>query len=581
MSINQSLSNNIWKQRHIDKNLAEQLVQSKSISEIFSKLLTIRGISINNYDNFINPDILTNLPNPFKLKDMKKGIDRCIVAIKNNEKIGIVADYDVDGSTSASILYKFLFNFTSNIIIKIPDRLNEGYGPNKRIMNEMLKENVSLLFTLDCGTSSFRIIDDIKYKNISVIVLDHHLSEHTLPNVHSIINPNRYDEENDYKDLAAVGVTFLFLMALRKEIRNLNLFKNIKEPNLLSFLDLVALGTICDIVNIKTYNRVLVKKGLDLIVQRRNKNISIIIDNSKINSTPTATDLGFIVGPQINAASRLDDSSLASKLLITNNQLELETISKKLFLINEKRKLVENKILIDAKKQAEKQKSNNFILIYDQNWHHGVLGIVASRIVTLYNKPTFIISFQNKLGTGSGRSINNIDIGSIILELKNLSIIEQGGGHKMAVGFKINYDNINNLNKFLKNKFSYYERNLFKKIIFYDLEISINQVNSELIEMIEKIEPIGKGNHEPQFLIKDIIIENIKIIKEKHILVFFNNDFDKKMRAICFNCIQTETGEYLENFKKFKFNFICSVKKNNYSNDSSPQIIINDLKVIK
>ena len=182
---------------------------------------------------------------------MNKAVNRCIKALKNNEKIGIIADYDVDGSTSVSILYKFLKNFTSQIVCKIPNRLSEGYGPNLRLMNEMQDENVKLLFTLDCGTSSFNIIDHPDYKNIDVIVIDHHLSDFKLPKVNSLINPNRYDENNNFKDFVAVGVTFLFLMALRKRIRELKIFKNIKEPNLMSYLDLVAIGTICDVVNIK------------------------------------------------------------------------------------------------------------------------------------------------------------------------------------------------------------------------------------------------------------------------------------------------------------------------------------------
>ena len=266
MELNKSLSNKVWKEIKTEQNKIEKLSQKKSISQIFSKLLIARGIDENNLEQFLNPEIVSDIPSPFDLKDMKKAVKRCLISIKHNEKIGIIADYDVDGSTSASILYKFLRNFTSNIICKIPNRLSEGYGPNTRLMNEMLNENVKLLFTLDCGTSSFNIIDHSDYKEIDVIVIDHHLSDYRLPNVYSIINPNRFDENSDYKDFAAVGVTFLFLMALRKVIRESKLFSKISEPNLISYLDLVALGTICDIVNITNYNRSLVKKGLELTI---------------------------------------------------------------------------------------------------------------------------------------------------------------------------------------------------------------------------------------------------------------------------------------------------------------------------
>ena len=420
MITKKSLSDSIWKEKIIDENIVKSLAQKKSISEIFSKLLISRNVNEDNFNNFIKPDIFSNIPNPFDLRDMNKAVNRCIDSLKKNQKIGIIADYDVDGSTSVSILYKFLKNFTSQIVCKIPNRLSEGYGPNSRLMNEMQDENVKLLFTLDCGTSSFNILDHDDYKNIDVIVIDHHLSDFKLPKVNSLVNPNRYDENNNFKDFAAVGVTFLFLMALRKRIRELKIFPHIKEPNLMSYLDLVAIGTICDVVNINNYNRSLVKKGLELIIKRNNKNISKIIDNSNIKFTPTSKDIGFLIGPQINAASRLDDSSLASKLLLSNNEVEIDKISRKLFLINEKRKLVEKKIFEDSIIQINSQKNKKFIIVYENNWHHGVLGIVASKIASLYNKPTFVLSFINDIGSGSGRSINEIDIGTIILELKNI-----------------------------------------------------------------------------------------------------------------------------------------------------------------
>ena len=581
MISNKSLSNKAWKEKKIDDNIIKTLSQKKSISEFFSKLLISRGIDEHNYDNYLNPNILIDFPNPFELKDMERGIARCIDAIKNNEKIGIIADYDVDGSTSLSILYKFLNNFTSNIVCKIPNRLSEGYGPNLRIMDEMLKDNVKLLFTLDCGTSAFNTIDNSKFKEIEVIVIDHHLSEFKLPKVHSIINPNRYDEDNNnFKDFAAVGVTFLFLMGLRKKIRLLKLFTNIKEPNLMTYLDLVAVGTVCDIVKIHNYNRSLVKKGLELIIKRKNKSLSKIIDNSKISFTPSATDIGYLIGPQINAASRIDDSSLASKLLISNDENEIETISRKLFLINEKRKLIEYNIYEEALSQIKDQKNNKFILVYKNNWHHGVLGIVASKIVSLYNKPTFVLSFNNEIGIGSGRSIDQIDIGTIVLELKNNELIEDGGGHKMAVGIKLKKNQLEEIKNYLEKKFSILNETLFKKIIHYDAELSVNQINNNILNTLDLMEPFGKGNEEPIFLIKDIIIDKIKVIRDKHVLIFFKNDIGLNLKGISFNSVKTELFEYLSKYKQYKFEFLCSVKRDNFSTNEIPQIQISDIKVL-
>ena len=296
---NKSLLNTYWKIKDCNERLILYSSQSNNISVILAKLIHLRNIENEYIEEYLSPNINNNIPNPFSLKDMSRATDRILHAIKNNQTIGIIADYDVDGSTSAAILYNFLKIFNNKIIIKTPNRLTEGYGPNLRIMNEMLNLNIDLIFTLDCGTSSFEIIDNKKFKKIDVIVIDHHISEINLPNVHSVINPNRFDENSNFNQMAAVGVTFLFLMALRKKLRVNKFFdKKIIEPNLMSFLDLVALGTVCDVVDLTNYNRVFVKLGLDLIRQRKNKGISGIIDNSKINKIPTSVDLGFIIGPQ-------------------------------------------------------------------------------------------------------------------------------------------------------------------------------------------------------------------------------------------------------------------------------------------
>ena len=308
-----------WKLKDFDERNAIYLSQRFDLKYIVAKLLSIRGLNNESVENFLNPNVNNDIPNPDKLKDIDIAALRVAEAIEKKQKIGIIADYDVDGSTSASILFKFLKNFNSSIILKIPNRLVDGYGPNIKIMREMLDCKVDLLFTLDCGTTANQIIDDAEFKKIDIIVIDHHLSEIQLPNVLAIINPNRIDDQSNYKQLAAVGVTFLFLMYLRKKLRELNKFNDLKEPNLLAYLDLVALGTICDVVELKNYNRFFVKKGLELIQKRYHKGIAKLIDNSKINSAPTSQDLGFSIGPQINAASRLDDSSLASKLLISND----------------------------------------------------------------------------------------------------------------------------------------------------------------------------------------------------------------------------------------------------------------------
>ena len=575
-----SLLNKKWKLIDYDERNASYLSQKFELPLIVGKLLSIRKIKEENIDFFLNPNINQHVPNPSKIKDMSLATERVVEAIKKNQKIGIIADYDVDGSTSASILYKFLKNYISSITLKIPNRLVDGYGPNLKLMREMQLQNIDLLFTLDCGTTSNNIIDNEEFKKIDVIVIDHHLSKFELPRVHSIINPNRFDDKSDYKQMAAVGVTFLFLMSLRKELRNHNLFNNKKEPNLLSYLDLVALGTVCDVVELKQFNRLFVLKGLELIHKRYHKGISKLIDNSKINSSPSSQDLGYIVGPQINAASRIDDSTLASKLLITNDTEQIEIISRKLYLFNEKRKLIESQILEKATKQAEIQQNSKYILVYGENWHHGVLGIVASKLLDIFNKPVIVLSFLNTFGVGSARSIDGVDLGSIILNAKIKGLIIEGGGHAMAAGLKLNYKDLENFKNYLDESFKLYEQHVFEKIINFDLIISVNDLNLNLLDSLEKLQPYGKGNPEPYFIISDLKIDSIKILKNKHILIFFENDLGNKIKGICFNSKGTIVGDYLEKFNQYKFYFGCSVTPDKFSRDIEPQLIIKDVMKI-
>ena len=575
-----SLLNNKWSLKDYNERQILTLSQRNKISPILAKLLTLRNVQSEDVENYLNLNLYNNLPNPFLLKDMKITIDRVILAIERNQNIGIIADYDVDGSTSAAILIKFFEFYQKKLHLKIPDRLNEGYGPNIRIMHYFLKEKINLVFTLDCGTSSFGILDDEKYKNIDVIVVDHHLSEQKLPKVFSIINPNRFDEKRKYNEMAAVGVTFLFLMALRKKLRQKNFFSKIKEPNLLSFLDLVALGTVCDVVKLDNYNRMFVKIGLDLIKRRKNKSIAQIIDNSNLYHTPTTSDLGFVIGPQLNAASRVDDSSLPSKLLISGDISEIEKISRKLILFNEKRKLIENNIFDEALIQVKKQITNKFIIVHGFGWHKGVLGIIASRLINQFYKPTIVISFDQTEGVGSARSINMIDLGSIILTAKKKGLLINGGGHKMAAGLKIKKNLLDDFHTYLTQCFYKYDKSIFQKIEEFDLKITLNTINENLLEDIEKLEPFGNGNEEPKFIISDVKIDYVKNLKEKHLLIFFQTDLSRNFRAICFNCIDTKLGEYLLDYKNHNFVFGCTIKKNNYNKSPQPQMVIIDAMIL-
>ena len=578
--INHSVQGKEWVLKSFDKNLTEYIAHKYNLDYLTAKLLSIKGLKEHEIENFLNPRVKNFLPNPLLFKDCEKALNILFKHIKNNNKICIFGDYDVDGATSSALMSLYLKNLNIDHFVFIPNRQKDGYGPSNSTFGNIIDQKVNLIITLDCGTTSFDAIELAKKNNIDVIVIDHHLSEINLPNVLAIINPNRVDDESDYKQLAAVGVTFLFLMYLRKKLREINKFKEIKEPNLLSYLDLVALGTVCDVVDLKYYNRLFVKKGLELIHKRYHRGIAKLIDNSKIASSPTSQDLGFVVGPQINAASRIVDSSLASKLLISNDIEQIDSISRKLFLLNEKRKLIESQILEDANNQAASQSKSNFILVFGNNWHQGVLGIIASKIKDIYNKPTIVISFSNNIGIGSARSIENVDLGKIILNAKSQNLLISGGGHSMAAGLKIYNSNMENLKLYLEKSISLYPKNLFERIDYFDSVITVNDLNTDLINDIERMQPFGKGNPEPVFILRDVTIDSIKIIKNKHLLIFFENDIGNKIKGICFNSNKTVLGDYLEKYNHYKFLFSCTVTVDKFTTEPVPQIIISDVMKI-
>jgi len=337
---------------------------------------------------------------------------------------------------------------------------------------------------------------------------------------------------------------------------------------------------VCDVVKLDNYNRMFVKIGLDLIKKRKNKSIAQIIDNSNLYHTPTASDLGFVIGPQLNAASRVDDSSLPSKLLISDDISEIEKISRKLILFNEKRKLIENNIFDEALIQVKKQATNKFIIVHGFGWHKGVLGIIASRLINQFYKPTIVISFDQTEGVGSARSINMIDLGSIILTAKKKGLLINGGGHKMAAGLKIKKNLLDDFHTYLTQCFYKYDKSIFQKIEEFDLKITLNTINENLLEDIEKLEPFGNGNEEPKFIISDVKIDYVKILKEKHLLIFFQTDNSINLRAICFNCIGTKLGEYLLNYKNYNLELGCAIRRDNYNKSLLPQMVIMDAMLL-
>ena len=439
-----SVSGKNWLFKEFDTSDITKFSENYSLTEIVAKLLSIRKKNIDNISLFLNPKIKNLLPNPLHCKDMKNAIERVYSGIIKRETVGIFGDYDVDGASSTALLTRYFLSINQKVQTYIPDRQKEGYGPNIGGFNILINQGAKIIFTVDCGTLAFEPIKIAQSSNVDVIVLDHHQSDIKLPKACAIINPNRYDDTSGLNYLCAAGVCFIFLVGLNKKLRDLNWFKenNIIEPNILNFLDLVSLGTVCDVVPLIGLNRAIVKQGLKIIKQRSNLGLKTLYDLCEIESQPTTYDLGFKLGPRINAGGRVGKSSHGAELLISNDPQKTYKIAIDLDKSNKERQSIELILSEQVNSEVKKYLNHPVLVMSGNHWHEGIIGIVASRIKEKYNKPTILISLNEKKGKGSARSIAGFDIGSKIIKAVQSGILEKGGGHKMAGGFTLKEEKI-------------------------------------------------------------------------------------------------------------------------------------------
>ena len=582
--ISTSVSGKTWVSKKFNTSELDFFKKDFFLDEITAKLLSIRKIQRQDVKTFLEPSIKNVLPNPFLLKDMNVAVERTIKAIKQKDRIAIFGDYDVDGAASTAIIGQYLKLLNHPFEIYIPDRKSEGYGPNISSFEKLITNGVQMIFTVDCGTLSFEPINFAKKKNIDVIVIDHHQSEIDLPQAHSIINPNRHDDVSELNYLCAAGVSFMFLVALNKSLREKNWFKenSINEPNLINFLDLVSLGTVCDVVPLIGLNRAFVKQGLKILRNKNNLGLKTLIEICGIENHPTPYHLGFKLGPRINAGGRVGKCSHGANLLLNKSPKETFKIASELDNYNKERQILENELLNKILNTDYNQSNDPVIILSGENWHEGVIGIIASRIKEKFNKPSIIISVNNNIGKGSARSIVGFDIGSAIIGATQKKILVRGGGHKMAGGFTLEMNKIEEFKEFIFKKFKTININPNKHLdYFFDAEISPSALNLEFFSKINLLAPFGSGNTEPKFVINNLKVVNSKIVGEKHIKsVLIGND-STVIKTITFNSVDSNLGAYLLKKNKKTFNIAGKMSLNEWRGQKNVEFIIDDISVNK
>tara|TARA_B100000959_G_C14963617_1_gene616813 strand:+ start:657 stop:2444 length:1788 start_codon:yes stop_codon:yes gene_type:complete len=580
-----SVTGKNWILKKFNEQDISYLKDNYFLDEVISKLLAIRKIKKNEIQNYLSPSIKNILPNPFILKDMDLAVKRSVKAIVNKEKIGIFGDYDVDGATSTALLGQYFKKINRDFEIYIPDRKTEGYGPSEKGFKNLIEKNVKLIFTVDCGTMAFQAVDFAQKQKIDVLILDHHQSESSLPKAYSIINPNRLDDNSHLNYLCAAGVCFMFLVALNKELRKNNWFldNKIKEPNLISYLDLVSLGTVCDVVPLVGLNRAIVKQGLKIIKNKINLGIKTLLEICKIeNNNPSTYHLGYVIGPRINAGGRVGKCSHGANLLLNSDAKQSFKLASELDSYNKERQLLESNLLKNVLEKGLKNLDDPVLILYGNNWHEGIIGIVASRIKEKYNKPTIIISVKNNIGKASARSILGFDIGSVIISATQKGILLKGGGHKMAGGFTINMEKIQEFREHVIKKFKTLNVNLEKQRNFYiDSFVSPSALNIDFYSKINTLAPFGSGNPEPKFAIENLKTINSKIVGEKHIKSILLGSDGSSIKTIAFNAVENDIGAYLLNKNKKTFNIAGKLSLNEWRGQKNVEFIIDDISVNK
>ncbi|MCK5165750.1 MAG: single-stranded-DNA-specific exonuclease RecJ, partial [Rhodospirillaceae bacterium] len=538
-----SLSGRRWTVKGTDERLAMAISQRLKVPEIVGGVLARRGIELEDAENFLDPKIKTHLPDPLHLLDMEKAATRISDAIINDELIAVFGDYDVDGATSSALLKMFIGAAGGRVIVYIPDRIKEGYGPNVDAMTKLKEQGAKVVITVDCGTTAFEPLKAATNMGLDVVVVDHHEAETTLPDVLAVVNPKRIDETSPHTHMAAVGVTFLLAVQVNRTLRERGWYgtEDRTEPDLTGLLDIVALGTVCDVVPLKGVNRALVAQGLKVMAGRNNIGLRALADASNIKETPSAYHLGFVLGPRINAGGRVGASDLGTKLLSSNNSSEAMEIASRLNELNAERQDIEAVVLEEAILQVEGRMEDGdpgpFVVASGEGWHPGVIGIVASRLKEQFNRPSAVISFDGDIGTASARSVGGADLGAAVIAARQEGIIIKGGGHAMAAGFSVTRENMEKLEEFIGARMrDAIGDNPPPSGLLFDGMIALSGANTWLVKSLDSVAPFGVGNAEPRFIIKDVRFVEARPVgaDQSHVRLVMADETGKRLTGIAF-----------------------------------------------
>ncbi len=551
LGVRKSATGLCWEHRLTERQemSALTIAQSHGVPDIVARVLAGRGVTPDETERFLDPTIRDLLPNPASLTDMERAAERIAKAIRNREKVAIFGDYDVDGASSSALLKRFLAFYGIEAEIYIPDRIFEGYGPNPEAMRELVARGASLIVTVDCGTNSAPSIDAALRAGAEVVVLDHHQVGGPLPMAVAVVNPNREDDLSGQGHLCAAGVVFLTLVQTARVLRIER--PQDAQPDLLSMLDLVALATICDVVPLTGINRAFVVKGLVAARQQKNVGLAALARVARIGEPIGTFHLSFLIGPRINAGGRIGDAALGSRLLATEDPVEAGQVAETLDRLNQERQAMEQQMLAEARAEADAELAGGagpaIIVTASQQWHPGIVGLLASRLKDHARRPAFAVAFNpNGVGTGSGRSITGFDLGKLVREAAAQGLIVKGGGHAMAAGITVERDKLGALRAFFEERAA---SDVFRlqedEVLDIDAALAAEGATIGLLETLEKAGPFGAGHVAPVFVLPRHRLEDARLVGTNHVRADLRSDGGGRIQAICFRAADTPLGDFL------------------------------------
>ena len=553
LGVEHSLTGKRWATRLGDERQALAIAQRHGLPDAICRLLAAREVGLDSVADFLEPTLRRFLPDPSHLKDMDAAVERLVRAVQAGERIVVFGDYDVDGATSSALLLRFFRAVGGNIGVYIPDRRKEGYGPNAPALLKIREDGASVVVTVDCGITAFEPLSEARRAGLDLIVIDHHMAEIALPDAVAVVDPNRLDDDSPHKHLAAVGVAFLLCVGVNRALRGADWYGTSRpEPDLRQWLDLVALGTVCDVVPLLGVNRALVKAGLQVMAQRGNAGLSALADVARMKEAPEAYHLGFLLGPRVNAGGRVGQADLGARLLSSDDPHEVGALAVRLDEFNAERRAIERDVLDQAITRIEglygpdRKDLPSALVVESEGWHVGVIGIVASRLVERFGRPVFVIGMDGAIGKGSGRSVRGVDLGAAVIAARQAGLLVNGGGHAMAAGLTVARDSLPELTRFLDERIGP-QLGAAPPVreLGIDAALAPAAATRELVEMIERVGPFGAGNAQPRFALTGVRVSYAQPVGEGHVRCTLVGAERGRVDAIAFRAGQSALGPAL------------------------------------